>query len=294
MALCAPRTPRQSIAAMRSGDHACLVHRSEDERRAAVELFVQAGLAAGEKVVYVTSAPSANGDLGWLLEAGEDRSLALSSGQLEIRHAGELYLAGGGFDTDRAVMLVRADVESATAGGFSGYRIAAEMDWLLDSGTPPEELFAYEERIDGFFSESGAVALCQYDHRRFEPRAIRDAECVHPLVLADRAADELAVYELLIEPGAEGEIVVRGQVDHSNRESLERSLTAAAARRRDLRLDVRELSFIDGAGLRAIGQTAERLQAAGGSLTLLHPQPLVKRLLGLFELAGPVQVEDDR
>lgn len=101
-----------------------------------------------------------------------------------------------------------------------------------------------------------------------------------------------AAQDLLLEPGAEGEIVVRGQVDHSNRESLVASLNAAAAREGDVRLDVRELSFIDGAGLRALRQTAEQLEASGHSLTLLHPQPLVKRLIAMLDIAGPLHVDE--
>lgn len=94
---------------------------------------------------------------------------------------------------------------------------------------------------------------------------------------------------MLIEPGADGALLVRGEVDHTNCGSLTTSIGAAVADRDEVRLDLRELSFIDVAGVRAIRAAALELEAGGRRLTLVSPRGSVRRVIDLTETSLPIE-----
>lgn len=266
---------------MASGDHACLVCDSDAERRSAMLEFVRAGVSAGEKVVFIHEH---DGD--WLLEDSE-LVAARDAGQLELRPLAGAYLATGTFDPPQMLSLLRQDVEDARAAGYSNYRVCGEMGWASPG---MEALLGYEDQVDELLAETGAVALCHYDRPRFQPDTIREIQRLHPLVLTEGAGAVRP--ELAVEPGAGGELVLRGEVDVATRGSLEHSLVAARRRRRELRLDVKELEFIDAAGLRIIHSAGEQLRREGGELTLVRPGGLVRRLLSVLEVDRAVIVEE--
>lgn len=274
---------------MTQGDHACLVYSSDQGRRDPVLHFLRAGLQAGEKVVYITEDGPGEGFAGSIVP-GPDTSAALASGQLEVRSAEDVYLTAGAFDIEGVIELLHESAAQAQLQGFSGHRVTGEMDWALSSGVGTAPLFDYEQRVDAALRQTGTTALCQYDKRRFDAQTVREVERVHPLVLADEG--DGAGHGLLIEPGPAGALILRGEIDRSNSASLARSLEAVAARRDEVRLDLRELSFIDVAGLRAIRNAAEQIEAAGGSLTLVAPRFVVRLVITLLGIDGKLTIEE--
>jgi anti-anti-sigma factor len=281
-------TAVEAVTNMVPGHHACLFYASEAERQAALLCFLRAGLEAGERVVYLAGDGRADSF------ASEDHELSadLSSGQLQVHDAEAMYLADGPFDPDRMIERLATDIAAARDEGFAGYRVAGDMEWSLSSAASAQALLDYEDGVDALLHRSGATALCQYDRRRFDLSALGEAACVHPLILSDCSAGAASPHELLVEPGPRQELVLRGEVDCSNSSSLTHSLEAAIARKSELRLDLRELSFIDVAGLRALGRAGERLEAAGGRLTLISPRLLMTRLLAMLEIDGPLTIEE--
>jgi anti-anti-sigma factor len=151
--------------------------------------------------------------------------------------------------------------------------------------------YVSEAFADGQLRETGTVALCQYDHRRFDRATAREAERVHQLVLAERDADGGAPCELLVERGPNGDAVLRGEVDSHSCGSLAKSLSATIARSDAVRLDLGDLSFIGAAGLQVIRDAAREIDARGGCLTLISPRPAVRQVIGLMGLDSQVVVE---
>jgi anti-anti-sigma factor len=166
------------------------------------------------------------------------------------------------------------------------------MGWAQTSATDVRELIDYEDRVDALLRESDTAALCQYDRGRFDLPTMRDAERSHPLVLAERDSAGGAPAELLVERGANGATVLRGEAEGRSCESLARSLEAAIARGDDVRLDLSDLSYIGAAALRAIRDAAETLQARGGRLTLVSPRPVVKNVVTLMGFTESLRIEE--
>jgi anti-anti-sigma factor len=97
---------------------------------------------------------------------------------------------------------------------------------------------------------------------------------------------------LAIEVGAEGTaivLVLRGELDMVGAPPLASALEAAiAAGRSRIMLEMGDLAFIDGAGVRMIERARRRVRAEGGELTVCHPRPHVRRVFELCRaLSGP-------
>ena len=77
---------------------------------------------------------------------------------------------------------------------------------------------------------------------------------------------------------------LRGEIDLTTRETFEQALEHVMDTDNDLTIDLSELSFIDGAGLRTLARTADLLNQQGRLLRLDQPSRHVRRLLTLVGL----------
>lgn len=84
---------------------------------------------------------------------------------------------------------------------------------------------------------------------------------------------------LTIETSDHGLLAV-GEIDAHTAPTLAASLDAAAPK---VRLNLSGVEFVDSSGLRVLIDAHQRLQEAGGSLTIASPSPAVRRL---FEISG--------
>lgn len=118
---------------------------------------------------------------------------------------------------------------------------------------------------------------------------------------ADAATDQIwsaqaGHVRVRVDPTEDGGATVRvaGELDVAGAPLIDDALQMVpAARRRDVRLDLRAVSFCDCAGLNAFIAGDAMLRAAGGRLTLIRPSAPVRRLLSLTEidrfLGGPAE-----
>jgi anti-anti-sigma factor len=86
-------------------------------------------------------------------------------------------------------------------------------------------------------------------------------------------------------------LTLSGELDRSNLGALEEAFSSAERRARRIVLDLGELTFIDGGGLRALHQAGERAKANGHELVLENPTPWVRQLLELCELDRELQID---
>ena len=108
---------------------------------------------------------------------------ALASGSLVIASKQETYVRGGFFDPDHTISFLKQAVEEAKAAGFSALRITGEMTWVLGGDPGAERLMEYEAKLNYFFPENDALAICQYNYKRFSSEVIMDVLHTHPMAI---------------------------------------------------------------------------------------------------------------
>jgi anti-anti-sigma factor len=93
---------------------------------------------------------------------------------------------------------------------------------------------------------------------------------------------------------ANGAIVVVpvGEIDLATVDALQSELDAAAAEAEQVVLDLREVSFIDSAGLRLVVHSSRALAADGGALAVVRGPREVQRVFDLVGLDGRVTMLD--
>jgi stage II sporulation protein AA (anti-sigma F factor antagonist) len=103
------------------------------------------------------------------------------------------------------------------------------------------------------------------------------------------------VESLALEHDREGQTPVlrlRGELDRLTDADVDRTLRELAAETTSsLVLDLRDLEFIDSAGLRSLSRANTLLAASGRTLVVRAPTPAVRRLLELVGLLDILTIE---
>ncbi len=163
-------------------DHICLVYETLEEQLPVVIPFVKAGLERGEQCVYIAHENPIARISDALSAEGVEVESAAKEGALVIAAASDVYLKEGHFDPDRMIGFLEDAMDSSERSGFSALRITGEMAWA--PGNPGiAHLAAYESRLNYFFQNNYALALCQYNRKRFPDEAMLDIIATHPLII---------------------------------------------------------------------------------------------------------------
>lgn len=268
------------VGALRSGDHACLSFASDVQQRDAVARFVARGLAEREKVYcFVDADPVAVPE--FLQSGGIAAGDAVNQGHLVVLRTDDAYLPGGSFDPEAMVARFHQLIDAARDEGYAGFRLAAEMTWMLRAGLDAEAIACYETTATTVFSSRPGVAMCHYDRRRFPAEMVAAAEAAHPQVaIADPLyADALLTVTPVYDPVG---LQVAGDIDLSNTTAWQSALAAVADRAGEVRVDLARLGFIDVQGVRALARTAVGM--ADGHRLIVDAAP--PELLRILQLSG--------
>src|SRR3954451_4585374 len=183
------------IARLRQGDHLCLVYRSAAEGTASLFPYLQAGVTAGERCLFVGHGTSGRRLEHALVEAGMDVQGECDRGALVFVTQRDNWLPGGRFDPGAMMDSLRQAEQQALDDGFSGLRATWNMGWLLEGTPGADRLIEYEAHLNRFLAGSRTCALCRYSRESCSPELIEDALQTHPLaVLGDQICPN-AYYE---------------------------------------------------------------------------------------------------
>ena len=88
-------------------------------------------------------------------------------------------------------------------------------------------------------------------------------------------------------------VVVVGEIDLATVDAVQAEIDAARAETRHVLLDLREVTFIDSAGVRLVLEGSRALAADGGELVVVRGGPEVRRVFDLVGLDGRVPMVDE-
>lgn len=188
--------PAQPLADLRRGQHACCLYDQAPRALAAVAPFVAAGLAAGERCVYVLGDHPAGDVEAAIAAAGVEVARERERGALVLVDRWEVAFPDGRFDPAAMIVYVRAGITGALAAGFSGLRVVAEMSWALQMGVEHNRLIHYEALGNALYPDQPLVAVCLYDRSRFPAAVCQNALRVHPFVAVDDTTYPNLYYEM--------------------------------------------------------------------------------------------------
>ena len=95
----------------------------------------------------------------------------------------------------------------------------------------------------------------------------------------------------LIDRGEEGEVILIGRLDSNSSAAAEELFMQLADRFTNIKLDMKELSFISSAGLRILKKLYVKLSKKGGRLTAVN---MGSYLVEVFEVTGFATILDIR
>lgn len=255
-----------------SGGHVCAVIDSEQDRKELAGRFVRDGLAADERVWYLT-ATTAPAQLLDLIRADDlDVDGALRRGQLAVLSSDDSYLRQPPFDPQAAVDMVNAAVDDALAAGYAGFRVAGEMSWSRRGVCGTDRLLEYERLMGDLLEKRPAAAICQYDRAMFPEPTLSEVLDAHPQCWS-RRSQQMSIRPLTDRVG----LRIDGEVDLCTHGALRRALAGLPAAG-EVHLDLGGLAFIDVAGVGALAELA-----APPRVVVLHsPPPEIRQISKLL------------
>jgi PAS domain S-box-containing protein len=171
------------IKELKPGDHLCILYETDDEHKALITPYLIYGLENNEKVLYIVDARSAETVLNYLRDDNFDVNPYLESGQLMMLTVNESYMKGGIFDPDGMIRMLTDETNKALAEGYTALRVTGEMSWALKGLPGSDRLIEYETKLNEFFPNNKALAICQYDCRVFEPEILLEILTTHPIAI---------------------------------------------------------------------------------------------------------------
>jgi PAS domain S-box-containing protein len=173
----------EELNRLQLGDHLCSIYRDFEEQMEVIVPFFAAGLARGQRCLYLADRTSLSQIVPAFRARGVNIEEALASDQLLFLTTQESYLLDGRFDPERMIATLQKAEREARESGYSGLRATGEMSWILAGLPGSERLIEYESRLNDFFPGSHTVAICQYQEDLFPPDLLLQVIHSHPRVL---------------------------------------------------------------------------------------------------------------
>jgi anti-anti-sigma regulatory factor len=248
------------ITELTMDDHACLTFGEAEELFDVTAAFVQDGLEAGLKVMWLSDA-GAGPVVTELSRRGIKVEPAMDAGQMLAAGCEGRLLSGQVFSADAAIGWLTEQLASSLELGFPGLRIAVDMSWALRPVTGIEQLPEFEEGIAKALDGTPASVLCQYDRDRFDPVTLASVSAYHTRSVATASYYADALLRICRQYAPPG-IRIAGEIDYQAEEPLTLALAEAVRLDGDVTVNLAALAFIDGFCARMIADTARMLAAS--------------------------------
>lgn len=219
---------REQILDLEYGDHTCILYNSTQQQMRAVIPFFQKGFEDGDHCLYVVNEHSIEEVESRFEEGGLDVQAQKDRGALSFATAEDSFLRKGSFSVDAMLDFVDAHIDTIGEDGFSGFRSAGEMSWILNTATSPEEMIEYEARLNNILEDRRAILLCEYNDEKFPADIVQKILATHPIAVVEDLVCSNPFYEppeLLLDDSDSEQLVewrIRQLQDHQkNREQLD-------------------------------------------------------------------------
>jgi len=166
-----------------SGAHLCSVYNTREEQFASFVPYIKIGLEREEKCLYILDENSRSDILMALSLSNVDVGSALESGALLFLTKPGTCLESKQFDSASMMQFLEDALTDSKLGGFSGLRIAVEMNWILGSDTSHKHLMNFASGVTDFVVHKEASLLCQCNMSLLPADMVKSLIYAHPLII---------------------------------------------------------------------------------------------------------------
>jgi hypothetical protein len=273
-----------SPAALRGGDHAYAVTRSEADRSWLARAFVENADRAGARALYLTEG-----------RADDIRRLALGRrlrhpGGLVVVEAAPVLAPGHAFKPELLSRALESAVDASLRDGFTGAHVFVEGGWSLSGIRDVDAWWDFEHVLGDMpvLRRGHTLIVCAFDQERFGPALLQRAARSHPVEVLASAHGYPAAAAMRVHREDDDVLYVTGELDRGTANLL---ATACRDSVGVVTIDLAEATFFDAGAHRAISRIAKSCKR----VRLRNAPAIVHRVV--FALQGEagiqLEVEDD-
>ena len=282
------RVTDKPVGAMRPGDHAAFLFTTPEEQARVIGAFLNDGLKAREKVIYLSSArPRQLPGLHGQPEADQ----AAATGRLRIIPQAAAWLTRGHFDLDRLYTVLGSEIATAGEQGYPAVRVTGDMSWLLNEpGGLPMMLECETGFDEAIRPGTPVIAICQYDRNRYPFDQLSILTHIHQLRVTANPEYDDGVLRIVRNYDAHG-LRLAGELDAARHDPFVTALTSLATTKTTIHLDFTDVRFVDLGTLRLLVTYTART-SPGRVLVLDNLPPDVAAIiqtLGWHHFPGLIQ-----
>jgi MEDS: MEthanogen/methylotroph, DcmR Sensory domain len=145
----------------------CAFFNSDAEQHRVLLPFTKDGFQCSHKAIHVVNPDQRQSHLRRLDQAGIDPTIALQSGQLELRSNVETYLPDGRFDPDRMIAAFEQLASNNAKAAFPLSRICCRMDWAVEDRSHVDNVIEFESRVNEVRRRHDDTVICTYHFDKF-------------------------------------------------------------------------------------------------------------------------------
>jgi len=273
-----------SPAALRGGDHAYAVTRSDADRSWLARAFAENAERADARALYLTEGP-----------ADDNRLLGIQRrprhpGGLVVVEAAPVLAPGDTFKPEIYSRALESAVEASLRDGFAGAHLLVEAGWSLGRIRNVDAWWELEHVLGEMvlLHRGNSLLVCQFDQEAFGPIRLQRAARSHAVEVVANAKGFPAAAPMRVNREDDDVLYVVGELDRGTANLL---ATACRGSVGTVTIDLAEATFFDAGAHRAISRIAKSCK----QVRLRHAPAIVQRVVfALQSEAGlELEIEDD-
>lgn len=172
------------LVRFKQGDHVCVFYEDEPSLSEFLVSYFVEGLRNGKRCFCAQTPAMAARIRKELRSHSEKTGEGIPPGALELHTTDEVYFSCERFDPAALTELLKSSISDAVEKGFTGIRMAGEMEFAAQGRCECDQVLEYERLVEEAFPGRPVIGVCQYRVSSFSPGMLESVLSAHRKSLA--------------------------------------------------------------------------------------------------------------